>query len=452
MKQSRDSSYALSFAMRALDGRTRKVESDKPDVIHAMIVGDILKYYGFADDVVSAGYLHDIPEDTNYTVEELAILFGGRVAGLVDTARNPDKSLSWVEKRKQKIRAIENLAIENLAVILADKIANIEDLRITFQKTGIRDFSKFNANESDQRWYYTEISSALLKEVVKYDDLRLWQMWQRLDQNIQVVFHNHRDEYLEDQIFVDDLEAYSVRGKLHAQKEELQILKGLVESPKPFIVEFTGTPRTGKTTIVDILNDFFKKGGFKIKVLEEFTNSKRYREEFVPDTRSISLIERNLLIASEVEANLLSVASNGCDIIIVDRGLFDRLIWMQRLLDRGELSSDEFNSYVRHYGPEIEALINYVVIPYTDPLTSVKRDYHHYYSLEPREHKNEEYIGEYNRALNTCMTLLEGNSLMLDTTEIDQQTTGLKVLENLLPIMRADYIKQLKLYIESKKQ
>ena len=35
---------------------------------------------------------------------------------------------------------------------------------------------------------------------------------------------------------------------------------------KPYVIELTGTPRTGKTTILKTLEDFFRKGGFKYSI------------------------------------------------------------------------------------------------------------------------------------------------------------------------------------------
>ena len=62
------SDRALSFAIRAHAEQVRKSEKDKPMIIHPMIVGDLLKYYGYDDNVVAAGYLHDVVEDTKYTI------------------------------------------------------------------------------------------------------------------------------------------------------------------------------------------------------------------------------------------------------------------------------------------------------------------------------------------------------------------------------------------------
>ena len=58
---------------------------------------------------------------------------------------------------------------------------------------------------------------------------------------------------------------------------ELEQLKSYCDLERTFIVEFTGTPRTGKRSTINNLYDFFKKGGFDVRVVEEFTSSRYYK-------------------------------------------------------------------------------------------------------------------------------------------------------------------------------
>ena len=100
------SERALSFAIRAHEGQNRKSEPDKPYVIHPLIVGAILKKYGYDEETIAAGYLHDIVEQTEFTFDDIARLFGGNVASLVMTATEADASLSWKERKTQQIKVV----------------------------------------------------------------------------------------------------------------------------------------------------------------------------------------------------------------------------------------------------------------------------------------------------------------------------------------------------------
>ena len=134
---------AKMFAIKAHMGQVRKSEPDKPMIIHPLSVGMLLEEYGYDDNVIAAGYLHDVVEDTKYTIEDIEKYFGKDIAYLVRGASEPDKSLSWEERKKHTINITKKLPLRNKLVICADKINNLEDLYLNFEKSGNRDFSAF---------------------------------------------------------------------------------------------------------------------------------------------------------------------------------------------------------------------------------------------------------------------------------------------------------------------
>ena len=77
---------ALAFAIQAHMGQVRKSEPDKPKIIHPLGVGKLLESLGYDDNVIAAGYLHDVVEDTKYTIEDLKKEFGLDIATLVMNA------------------------------------------------------------------------------------------------------------------------------------------------------------------------------------------------------------------------------------------------------------------------------------------------------------------------------------------------------------------------------
>ena len=85
---------AINFAIKAHYGQVRKSEKDKPMIIHPINIGQILKEYEFDSNVIAAGYLHDVVEDTKYEEKDILNKFGSDIASLVMGASEPDKSLS----------------------------------------------------------------------------------------------------------------------------------------------------------------------------------------------------------------------------------------------------------------------------------------------------------------------------------------------------------------------
>ena len=121
---------ALNFAIKAHYLQARKSEKDKPMIIHPINVGHILKEYGFDENAIAAGYLHDVVEDTKYEQNDILKKFGDDISSLVMTASEPDKSLSWEKRKQHTIDTIKKLDLRHKAVVCADKISNLEDLMI----------------------------------------------------------------------------------------------------------------------------------------------------------------------------------------------------------------------------------------------------------------------------------------------------------------------------------
>ena len=202
---------AKAFAIDAHMGQIRKSEPDKPMIMHPIGVGMLLEEYGYDDSVVAAGYLHDVVEDTKYTIEDIKRKFGDDVANLVIGASEPDKALSWEERKIHTIKETKELPLRNKLVICADKINNLEDLMLKFQKSGKRDFSPFKRGEEQQKWYYTSVYESLI-----YGENEKLPIFKRLKNVLDIVFYEKEDLYLRGVIFDDNREYYEKLKKIHA--------------------------------------------------------------------------------------------------------------------------------------------------------------------------------------------------------------------------------------------
>ena len=432
---------ALFFAIQAHMGQVRKSEPDKPMIIHPIGVGQLLESLGYDDNVVAAGYLHDVVEDTKHTIEDIEKHFGKDIAELVMGASEPDKTLSWEERKKHTIKESKNLPLRNKLVICADKINNLEDLFLKFEKSGNRDFSAFKRGEEAQRWYYTSIYESLISG----EDKEL-PIFQKLKDILDKVFYQKENLFLKDTIFIDNRDYYAKLRKLHAEKIELQRLKALVTLPKPFVIEFTGTPRTGKTTTINNLYDFFKKGGFEVSLIEEFTTSKYYKDELRSKFDSMSYSDRDLAIFEEIYKQLQNAVLTKKDLILIDRSLNDRQIWNYRRLVRGDMSEDLYLNAREKYSKLSKQLIDFLVVTYADTLTSLRRDYNSSLALENRRFLNEANLNEYNESLQNLKELFveSVDSLcFLDTANMSMNDISIEVASQILPVMRKRYIKAL---------
>lgn len=433
---------AKMFAVAAHMGQVRKSEPDKPMIMHPISVGQLLESFGYDDNVVAAGYLHDVVEDTKYTIEDIENEFGSDISSLVMGASEPDKSLSWEERKKHTIEETRKLPLRNKLVICADKINNLEDLFLIFEKNGVRDFSAFKRGEKEQMWYYTSIYESLIAGEDK--DLPIFS---KLKDILDKVFYKKEDLFLRDAIFIDNGDYYTKLRQLHAMKIELQRLKSLCSLSKPFVIEFSGTPRTGKTTTINNLYDFFKKGGFKVSVIEEFTTSKYYKEVFKKRIEQMDLGDRNIAILEEVYKELLESINTNIDILLIDRSINDRQIWNYIRYLSKDLREEQYLEARNKYMMLSRELIDSLIITYADPLVSLRRDYMSSLALEKRNFLNEDNIMAYNNSLKALQGLFDESVeslLLLDTTSLKMNEVSLIAASEVLPLMRKRYIKTFK--------
>ena len=195
---------AKEFAINAHKGQIRKSDKEKPMIIHPINVADILSEYGFDDNVVAAGYLHDVIEDTKYTKEDLLKAFNEDILSLVLGDTEKDKSLSWEERKIETINIVKDLDLRHKSIVCADKISNLEDMRIIFETRGEKDFSAFKRGYEKQKWYYTEVYNSLI-----CNEDKDYPMFARLKLLIDDVFDNNRHDDLERKIFEGKEEEYS---------------------------------------------------------------------------------------------------------------------------------------------------------------------------------------------------------------------------------------------------
>jgi len=121
---------AYQFAKKAHEGQQRK--SGEPYIIHpiavAMIAAEELE---LDPNTVIAAFLHDVVEDTTYTIEDIRSRFGDDVAFLVDVVTKRKKKqyagTKQVDNYKQIIDSV-HYDIRALLVKLSDRLHNMRTL------------------------------------------------------------------------------------------------------------------------------------------------------------------------------------------------------------------------------------------------------------------------------------------------------------------------------------
>ncbi len=122
------SQSALEFAVKRHAGQTRW--ADRADfVFHPLEVGSILERSHYPDQVVAAGILHDVLEDTDAERGEIEARFGPTVAELVDTLSD-DPSIGDEDRRREDLRErVRRAGGYAPAIFAADKVSKVRELR-----------------------------------------------------------------------------------------------------------------------------------------------------------------------------------------------------------------------------------------------------------------------------------------------------------------------------------
>ncbi len=121
---------AFEFAWEAHSSQRRK--SGEPYIIHPVNVARIVaEELELGADSVIAAFLHDVVEDTPYTIEDIRSRFGGEVAFLVDvvTKKKADKVVhsKQIDNFRQILASMQ-YDVRALLIKLADRLHNMRTL------------------------------------------------------------------------------------------------------------------------------------------------------------------------------------------------------------------------------------------------------------------------------------------------------------------------------------
>jgi len=122
---------AFDLAVEAHEGQRRA--SGEPYVSHPIAAAQILAELGIDPAAVQAALLHDVPEDTDYSLEDIEARFGPEVARLVDGVTKLSKfnSPSHEQQQAENIRKMFLAMAEDIRVVLiklADRLHNMRTL------------------------------------------------------------------------------------------------------------------------------------------------------------------------------------------------------------------------------------------------------------------------------------------------------------------------------------
>lgn len=174
---------AIIYATVMHQGKVRKFRGT-PFILHPIEVAQILSTMTEDDEVITAGILHDIVEDTDGTLEEIEKRFGKRVAELVGSESEKEypgeeKSATWKRRKEESLLVLKNSQDIGVQMLwLADKLANMRSLSGEYSERGEEIWQSLHQNDPAMHcWYYKSVAEIVelqlnktgaFKELIKH--------------------------------------------------------------------------------------------------------------------------------------------------------------------------------------------------------------------------------------------------------------------------------------------
>jgi (p)ppGpp synthase/HD superfamily hydrolase len=162
---------ALSFAAER-HGRQLRKGSGVPYITHPVLVAETLAYhYPQSPDLIIAGLLHDVVEDTDTSLELVEEEFGSNVARLVEAVTKPELELApadteqeakverWRAQRNAMLEALDDEEEDVLRLKAADSLLNLRAIRRDLEAPGVGPgvWRRFKVGREESLDYYRRV-------------------------------------------------------------------------------------------------------------------------------------------------------------------------------------------------------------------------------------------------------------------------------------------------------
>lgn len=167
---------ALGHAIDLHENQKRKGTA-LPYSIHPVSLAMMLLELDLDEDIIVAGLLHDLIEDTEWTRDDVEAHYSPRVAELVCACTEQNRSEKWEQRKIQTIEKFQGLPMDAKWVVLADKLHNLYSMCSQHDLIGDGVWDHFSRGYDQQKWYYT----ALKNEFSKEKDLKTSKLYKAFD-------------------------------------------------------------------------------------------------------------------------------------------------------------------------------------------------------------------------------------------------------------------------------
>lgn len=207
----------------------------------------------------------------------------------------------------------------------------------------------------------------------------------------------------------------------------LQVIRA--QARRAFVLELTGTPKAGKSTSVATLQTFFSQAGYQVHLLKE-----RAADCPLPMKGHFFF---NAWTTATMLAEVLETYEAMVDLLILDRGFFDALVWLELQNERGQVTDEEREVFANFVLLDRwRSLVDTTVIMRVEPEGALERE--HSNQIVPRSGSmmNPDSLAQFNKALAAVEAkyATKFDLISIDTTGAKGAVdTNVRLLAELLP-------------------
>lgn len=216
--------------------------------------------------------------------------------------------------------------------------------------------------------------------------------------------------------------------ELQKLSEEVYSLKETRRQKRPIVIEFSGSPKSGKTSCINSLELFLKRNGFRVEIIHERASVCPVYDKHSP---MFNIWTSCMSISGMI--GVLERKEINCDVLILDRGIFDAFCWFNWLSAKKMMETDQ-KEIIENF-LVLDCLINRIDIVFAfsaDPETSIEREFANLLTDKMGTIMNREVLSEYLNAIEA--TVREKKKYFhsifeIDTTLKNQDEVGKEVTD-----------------------
>lgn len=187
-----------------------------------------------------------------------------------------------------------------------------------------------------------------------------------------------------------------------------------------FIFEFSGMPKSGKSTVIELVSNYLRRRGFRALVHSD-------NGTYAPISKD-HIGALNIYLGAQASQHILEVGyaeNDGFIISLMDRGLFDRCVFSETLKRRGQIPDDEDRSMKSFFTDNrFTTLIDHVFVFDTEVSDCVRRETLNSLHDAPGAVMNDSFLSDFRSAIHSVIEHYShrfGGISVINTSQLDNR-------------------------------